>query len=109
MPKERNMEYKCDVALSFLAEDEPLALRLNDLLKDRLSTFLYSERQLEIAGTDGEITMNTVYSKAALLVVVLYWDGWGESPWTRIESAAIRNPAYEEGLHNPEQNCRHSA
>ena len=34
--------FEYDVAFSFLAEDEELATQLNDLLADRLSTFLYS-------------------------------------------------------------------
>lgn len=89
--------YKYDVAFSFLAEDEPLATELNDLLQDRLRTFLYSKKQGEIAGTDGEKTFGDVFGKEALLVVVLYRQGWGETPWTRIEQTAIRNRAYEEG------------
>jgi hypothetical protein len=44
-------QYKYEVAFSFLAQDEALATGLNDLLQDRLATFLYSERQKEIAGT----------------------------------------------------------
>jgi len=28
---------------------------------------------------------------------VLYRDGWGQTPWTRIEETSIRNRAYEEG------------
>jgi hypothetical protein len=89
--------YKYDVAFSFLEKDETLAAKLNDLLQDRLSTFLYSKKQEDIAGTDGEITFNTVFGKQARLVVVLYRAGWGETPWTRIEDTAIRNRAHEQG------------
>lgn len=90
-------EYKYDVALSFLAQDEPLAAQLNDFLQDRLRIFLYSKRQGEIAGTDGEKSFNAVFGKAARLVVVLYRSNWGETPWTRIEATAIRNRAFEHG------------
>lgn len=90
-------KYKYDVAFSFLAKDESLATQMNDLLQDRLHTFLYSKRQEELAGTDGERTFNAVFSEEARLVVVLYRDAWGESPWTRIEQTAIRNRAFEEG------------
>lgn len=90
-------EYSYDVAFSFLAADEQLATALNDLLQDRLKTFLYSKRQAEIAGTDGEEKFNDVFGKQARLVVVLYRNGWGESSWTRIEETAIRNRAFEDG------------
>ncbi len=91
-------EYNYDVAFSFLAEDETLAEQLNDLLQGRLTTFLYSKRQGELAGTDGEQSFNAVFSEQArLVVVVLYRPRWGQTPWTRIEETAIRNRAYDEG------------
>jgi hypothetical protein len=90
-------DYKFDVAFSFLAQDEPLATQLNDLLQDRIKTFLYSKKQGELAGTDGERTFNLVFEEQARLVVVLYRDGWGQTPWTRIEETAIRNRAFERG------------
>ena len=90
-------QYKYEVAFSFLARDEALATELNDLLQDRLRTFLYSKRQEELAGTDGEETFNDVFSKQARLVVVLYRAGWGETPWTRIEQTAIKNRAFDDG------------
>lgn len=89
--------YKYDVAFSFLAQDEPVATQLNDLLQDRLTTFVYSRKQGELAGTDGEKTFNSVFGEHARLVVVLYRDGWGETSWTRIEETAIRNRAFESG------------
>lgn len=90
-------EYEYEVAFSFLAQDEPLAIQLNDLLQDRVKTFLYSEQQKRIAGTDGEKTFGLVFGEQARLVVVLYRNGWGGSPWTRIEETAIRNRAHELG------------
>jgi hypothetical protein len=54
-------QYKYDIAFSFLAQDEPLATQLNDLLQDRMRTFLYSKKQGEVAGTDGEKTFNAVF------------------------------------------------
>ena len=90
-------DYKYDVAFSFLAQDEALATELNDLLQDRLRTFLYSKKQGEIAGTDGEKSFNSVFGQEARMVVVLYRSSWGETPWTRIEETAIRNRGYDEG------------
>jgi hypothetical protein len=94
-PNERAFEY--DVAFSFLARDEELATALTDLLQDRFRCFLYSRQQELIAGTDGEVTFNRVFGEAARIVVILYRDGWGQSPWTRIEETAIRNRAYSQG------------
>lgn len=90
-------DYKYDVALSFLKEDEELATSLNDLIQNRLSTFLYSKRQGEIVGTDGEETFNKVFGSDSRIVVVLYRGKWGTTPWTRIEETAIRNRAFNEG------------
>jgi hypothetical protein len=89
--------FKYDVAFSFLAQDEALASELNDLLQDRLKTFLYSKEQEAIAGTDGEETFNKVFGEESRIVVVLNRFGWGETPWTRIEKTSIRNRAYEDG------------
>ena len=51
----RDIDFKYDVAFSFLAKDEPLAASLNEGLKDRMSTFLYSEQQKVLAGTDRRV------------------------------------------------------
>ncbi|MEW6410027.1 MAG: hypothetical protein AB1488_07940 [Nitrospirota bacterium] len=89
-------EYKYDVAFSFLADDEELATEINNLIQDRLATFIYSEKQKELAGTDGEETFNRVFGSEARTVFILYRKGWGETSWTCIEETAIRNRAYEE-------------
>lgn len=90
-------EYQYDVAFSFLAQDEPLATELNNLLQGRLNTFLYSKKQEKIAGADGEKKFNEVFGQQARVVIVLYRAGWGDSPWTRIEETAIRNRAFDHG------------
>ncbi len=90
-------QFRYDVAFSFLAQDEDLAIKINDLLQDRLETFIYSRKQEELAGTDGEMTFNRVFGSEARIIFVLYRKGWGETPWTRIEETAIRNRGFEEG------------
>jgi len=92
-----NDPFEYDVAFSFLAQDEAIALQLNDLLQERFKTFLYSERQKELAGRDGEVAFNEVFAAQARSVVVIYREGWGQTPWTRIEETAIRNRAHSEG------------
>jgi len=88
---------KYEVAFSFLQQDEKLAYEISDLIKDRLSTFIYSEHQKELAGSDGEKTFNEVFGEKARIVVILYREEWGKTKWTRIEETAIRNRGHEEG------------
>jgi hypothetical protein len=91
-------DYEYDVAFSFTAQDEALATQLNDLVSDRLKTFLYSERQKELAGTDGQTTFSDVYGKNARIVVILYRKEWGQTRWTGVEMNAIRTRAFEHGF-----------
>jgi hypothetical protein len=90
-------QYEYDIAISFVAKDEAIASQLADQFEGRLRVFLYSKQQEQLAGTDGEKTFNEVFAKQSRLVVVLYRDGWGQTPWTRIEETAIRNRAFDEG------------
>ncbi|MDX2046753.1 MAG: hypothetical protein SFU87_08195 [Chitinophagaceae bacterium] len=90
-------KFKYEIAFSFLAKDETIAHNLNDLIVDRVSSFIYSKRQEELGGTDGELAFNNVFEQEARIVAVLYRAGWGETSWTRIEETAIRNRAYKEG------------
>jgi hypothetical protein len=90
-------DFEYDVAFSFNALDEGIATQLNDLLSPRLKTFIYSERQREIAGTDGQEKFSEVYGQTARLVVVLFRPEWGETPWTRVERDAIKNRSLNDG------------
>ena len=81
-------DFEFDVALSFLAKDEPLALRLADLIRERLRTFIYSKEQEQLAGRDGEEKFAQVFGRGARIVVVLHRQGWGTTPWTRVEMRA---------------------
>lgn len=96
--RDQNRQFEYDVAFSFHSEDETLAQQLNDKLQDRFRTFLYSERQKELAGKDGEQVFNSVFFEQARFVVVFYRSQWGETPFTRIEQTAIRNRAFTEGF-----------
>jgi hypothetical protein len=89
--------FKYDVVFSFLEKDEELAVEINGAIEDNITTFLYSKKQKEIAGKDGEEEFSKVFGEQARLVVVLYGSGWGETPWTRIEATAIRNRGYSDG------------
>ncbi len=89
--------YKYDIAFSFLKQDEVIAFDINDLLQDRFSTFIYSKKQEELGGTDGEEKFNKVFNIESRVVVVLFRDGWGKTSWTRIEEIAIKNRAFDNG------------
>ena len=92
-----NQNFMYDVAFSFLQEDEGLAIQLCDMLEGRYNTFIYSEKQVELAGKDGEETFNLVFGEQSRVVVVLFRNNWGKTGWTRIEMTAIRNRGYEYG------------
>lgn len=90
-------KYKYDVAFSFLAEDEPIVIKINNLIKGRLKTFIYSEKQEILAGNDGEKVFSDIFGAEARVVIIFYREQWGKTKWTRIEEIAIKNRAYEEG------------
>lgn len=90
-------EFEYDVAISFGWKDEPMANRLAALLAGRLKVFLYSKEQDKLAGTDGEKTFNDVFGAKSRLVVVLFRQTWGTTPFTRFEETAIRNRAFTDG------------
>jgi hypothetical protein len=94
-----NQNYKYEVALSFLEEDQQLALRIADRIRDRVNVFLYTEKQGVFAGTDGVDQHSQIYSEESRVIVILYREGWGQTPWTRVEETAIKNRAFDEG-HN---------
>jgi hypothetical protein len=90
-------DYKYDLAISFLSRDESLALELYARLSESMSVFVYSKKQEELAGTDGLESFRSVFRHDSRLVVVLYREGWGDSPWTRVEQGAITDRFLPEG------------
>lgn len=91
-----NQQY--DVAISFLAQDEPLALHLKQKLSPNVSVFVYSERQKELVGKDGLEEFSQVFGVKARVAVVLYRDGWGDTKWTAVEELAIKGRTFRDGL-----------
>jgi hypothetical protein len=90
-------EIKYEVAFSFLQQDEELVSQIDRLLQERLSTFVYSERQLDLVGKDGELILKNAFGSQARIVVIVFRNEWGTTPWTRIEQDAIRDRAYDAG------------
>lgn len=93
--KQDNFEY--EVAFSFAQKDETIAYSIYKLLKDRVKCFIYSEEHKKLAGTDGEITFNKVFSQESRIVVIFQSIDWGNTKWTKIEETAIRNRGFENG------------
>jgi hypothetical protein len=84
-------EKKWDIAISFLIQDINIAEALYDKLSVGFTVFFSPRRQEEIAGTDGiEIFRQTFLAESRLNVVV-YRERWGQTPWTAVEAAAIKD------------------
>lgn len=86
-----------DAAVSFLAADEALAVRLADRLRSRWKVFVFPERQKELAGTDGMETFSAVFKERCRMCVVLHRENWGETRWTRVEADAIKEHGLNKG------------
>jgi hypothetical protein len=94
----KNINYKYDVAFAFLEKDELLAIQINDLVKEKFSTFLYSKKSEDSLNTKPEKTLIDVFERQSRIIVVLFSNKWGTTPWTAIEEKAIRNRASVEGF-----------
>jgi len=90
---------KYDVALSFLSTDEPTAAALRDRLREGLEVFFFPRKQEELAGTDGLESMRTPFLEDSRILVVLYREPWGKTPWTRVEQTAIQESCLNHGWH----------
>ena len=89
-------ESRYDVAVSFLARDEPLAHEIAELLAP-MHVFVYSKEQEEVAGREGIEAFRGVFREGSELMLVLYREGWGQTPWTQVEETAIRDFCLESG------------
>jgi len=87
---------KFDVAISFLASDEIIALELSAALSGGLTTFVYSERQKEIAGRDGLDEFTRIFRRVSGIVVILHRNTWGATRFTAVEQTAIRERGFQD-------------
>jgi hypothetical protein len=85
-----------DVAISFLARDEPTAKAVYDPLADGLKVFFFPRNQDELIGTDGLESMREPFFDSKV-VVILFREPWGKTPWTRVEETAIKECCLNEG------------
>jgi len=80
-----------DVAISFLVGDQQIAQAIAEQLEaSGLKAFFFPRSQEELAGTNGMESMRVPFLSARVNVV-LFKHPWGETPWTRVEDAAIRD------------------
>ena len=86
-----------DVAISFLSKDEARALALYQKLNEGLQIFFFPRNQENLAGTDGLESMRKPFFDDSRVIVVLYREPWGKTPWTRVEETAIKEGCLEHG------------
>jgi len=87
-----------DIAISFLADDESLAQDISNRLNQYFSVFIYSKRQEEIAGTNGQDSFSDIFKNRSKTVLVLYREKWGNTDWTRVEETAIKDRCFKNGF-----------
>lgn len=85
------MEYKYEVAFSLEKDDKEIARQINDLIKNKFSTFVYFENKETIAAKDGLNLFYSVFNNQSKIVVVLFSEKWGKTDWTTKEEIAIRD------------------
>ena len=86
--------YEYDVAFSFLFRDLPVAKELSERLSG-LRVFVFDRYKEELLGGDGMEKFGEIFSKKGRLSVILYRDGWGDTPWTAFEESHIKSRALE--------------
>jgi hypothetical protein len=80
---------KYDVAISFLSRDEPKAEAIYWKLSEGLQVFYFPRGQEELVGRDSLESMRKPFFDDSWVVLVLYREAWGKTPWTRVEHASI--------------------
>jgi hypothetical protein len=96
-PGEKMTEEVFDVAISFLVRDGATARAIVERLEAAgLKVFFFPHKQEELAGTNGMESMRAPFLEARVNVV-LFRKTWGETPWTRVEDAAISERCFKGG------------
>lgn len=90
------MSKEYDVAISFLARDESVAVELDSKLSDGLSVFFFPRNQEELAGSNGRESLREPFL-IARIIVVLFRAPWGDTPWTGVEQTAITERCLKDG------------
>jgi hypothetical protein len=86
-----------DVAISFLSRDEATAAAIYRKLTEGMQVFFFPRNQEALAGTDGLESMRKPFFDDSRVMVVLYREPWGKTPWTGIEETAIKDSCLVHG------------
>lgn len=89
-------EFVYDVAISFLETDVDTGKRIYEGLRDRLRVFFYPACQDVLAGRPATEVFPRIFGREARLVIVLYREGWGETPFTSLEYRALEERSFRE-------------
>lgn len=89
----RDFEYA--IGFSFLYQDLITAKKLNAGLSD-LKTFIFTEKQDKIVGSDTVLLFNRIFGHDSRIVVVLYREEWGNTSFTYVEQEAIRDRKFRD-------------
>lgn len=95
-----NAAKKYDVAISFCAQDISLAQILYEKLSEGLEVFFFPRNQEELAGTDGLESMREPFKHESRVNLVLYREKWGNTPWTAVEAAAVKDSCLANAFRN---------
>lgn len=87
---------KLEVAFSLVSKDEIFASNINYLLRERVKTFLYVHNESETINADGMETFANAL-KQARIVVLIFREKYGNTPWTRVEKDVIEQRFLDEG------------
>jgi hypothetical protein len=85
-------DFDYDAAFSFLAPQETLARRLSKALQP-LKTFVFTERQADVAGKNGVDAYSRIFKEKTRLGVILHSAGWGQTAYTGLEEMALQELA----------------
>lgn len=87
-------EFKYDLAISFLFQDENLAKEIEVEISKYAKVFFFPKKQKEVAARDGVDIFSEVFLKEARVNLVLYRQRWGKTNWTRVEESAIKQRTF---------------
>lgn len=86
-----------DIAFSLLGTDEGVASAIQSHIPSDHSSFLYSSRQRELLSSGDGLNAFPAVFRTSRVCVVLFREGWGKSPWTRLEEQTIGDRYMREG------------
>lgn len=94
---ERDKNHAYDLAISFLSQDEPLALKLYGAARGESVCICLLEETRGVGRNGWSRILSPGFFSESRLVVVLFRNGWGKTKWTAVEERAIKDRMFETG------------